>query len=87
MDFSKIKVPMVLVVGALGVAAGSGGTIAAASAKQAHTEERVLANEKQIAELKQATEADRQRAIRTETILERIDKNVERLEKKVDQLR
>lgn len=84
MNIKNLKVPLFLVVGSLGAAAGSGGTLATASARQARVEERSLANEGRIVVLEKKATEDRERAIRMETILENVERSVEKIEKKLE---
>lgn len=77
MDILNARLPLSLVVACLGVAAGSGGTVAIAGAK-------VDAHAAQIQALEKETQASRERVLRIEVLSEQTNKVVERIERKLD---
>lgn len=84
MDPTKLRIPLSLVVAALGIAAGSGGTVAVASAKQADTAAQVAHQGTQIDGLSKESQAARERMLRVEMLVEQTSKTVERIDRKLD---
>lgn len=72
-----MKLPLSIVVAALGVAAGGGGTLAIARQAQSETTERVAA-------LETESQANRDRVLRIEILSQQVAKTVERIERKLD---
>lgn len=84
MDLLKLKLPMALVIGALGVASGSGGALAIAGAKQAQTAAIVEQHQVAIDALRTESQQNRERVLRIEILSESTAKAVERIERKLD---
>lgn len=84
MDLSRLKLPVSLVLAALGLAAGSGGSWAVAGAKQARTDERVQVQEARVQSLEKEAQANRERVLRIELLVEQTSKTVERIDRKLD---
>lgn len=77
MDFLKMKLPIVAVIAALGVAAGSGGTVAVATA-------RIESQEARIKTLEVDAQDHRDRLVRIETVVNGVSKSLERIERKLE---
>lgn len=69
--------PMPLVVAALGIAAGSGGTVAVAKDK-------LDKHSVQIQDMERDQRAVRENQVRIQTLLEQVSKTVDRIERKLD---
>lgn len=80
----KWRIPLSLVVAALGIAAGSGGTVAVAGARQDRLEAKANKNEQRIEMLEKESQANRERVLRIEILSEQTNKTVERIERKLD---
>lgn len=84
MDLMKVRIPLALVIGTLGAAAGSGGTVALAKAKQDATVERVESQSHQLEQHEHEIQALRERSLRIEVNTENTGKGVDRIEKRLE---
>lgn len=84
MDATKLRLPISIVIAALGAAAGTGGTLAASSARLAQTETSVTKNETRIGALEREAQANRERVLRIELLSEQTKAVVDRIDKKID---
>ena len=82
-SLEKIRIPITVVIAAISIAAGSGGTIAVASSKQARTEERVATNENRIKELEKSEQQNEVWKAEMKLLLEQTNKSVRRIERKM----
>lgn len=74
MDLLKARLPLLVVITALGFAGGFGGTWAVAGAKQGETDRRVDDHERRIQIQEKNTQEVRERLIRIEILLEEMIK-------------
>jgi uncharacterized protein HemX len=79
MALTGLKVPLSLVIAALGVGAGSGGTVLVNSSQIAETKEKVEEVKTRVLTVEKEAQQSRERAIRIETIVERIERKVDKL--------
>lgn len=77
MDVRKLTLPVSLVVAALGIAAGTGGTWAS-------TKQQVEQQAQRIETLQHEQQANRERVLRIEIVAEQTKRIVERIERKLD---
>jgi hypothetical protein len=69
MDITKIKIPMVVVVAALGLAAGSGGSVAVANSK-------IDSHGERLSKMERERQEDHDLLIKIKTVVERIDQKL-----------
>lgn len=77
MNLKNLRIPWSMVVAAMGIAAGSGGTVALAKGQ-------ITINTDKIESLESDARVYREQVIRMQTVLEQVSKTVERIERKLD---
>lgn len=87
MDPSKLKLSLAVVIAAISIAAGAGGTAAIFRSNQAETAERVDAHTRRLEALEHESQANRERVLRIEMLSDQTNKVVERIEEKLDRVR
>lgn len=85
-DPTKLRLPISLVIAALSIAAGAGGTAALARVQQAETAATVETHAKRLESLEHESQANRERVLRIEILSEQTNKAVDRLGSAVDRI-